>query len=65
MPKLIYDKRDRIAYLTIDRPEARNAIDREVPLAMVDAWADSATTSRSMWRSYRCRRRGLSAPAPT
>ncbi len=40
MPKLTYDKRDRIAYLTINRPEARNAIDPDVHRLMVDAWAD-------------------------
>jgi enoyl-CoA hydratase/carnithine racemase len=38
--KLTYEKRDRIAYLTINRPEARNAIDADVHRAMVDAWAD-------------------------
>jgi enoyl-CoA hydratase/carnithine racemase len=38
--KLIYEKRDRIAYLTINRPEARNAIDPNVHRAMIDAWAD-------------------------
>ncbi len=40
MPKLIYEKRDRIAYLTINRPEARNAIDPDVHRLMIDAWAD-------------------------
>src|SRR5436190_9640669 len=40
MPKLIYEKRERIAYLTINRPEARNAIDPDVHRAMIDAWAD-------------------------
>ncbi len=40
MSKLIYEKRDRIAYLTINRPEARNAIDPDVHRLMVDAWAD-------------------------
>jgi enoyl-CoA hydratase/carnithine racemase len=29
MPKLLYEKRDRIAYLTINRPDAKNAIDPE------------------------------------
>jgi enoyl-CoA hydratase/carnithine racemase len=42
MEKLLYEKRDRIAYLTINRPEARNAIDPEVHEAMIDAWADFA-----------------------
>jgi enoyl-CoA hydratase/carnithine racemase len=38
--KLLYEKRDRIAYLTINRPEARNAIDPDVHRAMIEAWAD-------------------------
>src|SRR5688572_22531514 len=40
MEKLLYEKRDRIAYLTLNRPEARNAIDRDVHLAMIEAWTD-------------------------
>jgi enoyl-CoA hydratase/carnithine racemase len=40
MSKLLYTKRDRIAYLTINRPEARNAIDPDVHRLMVEAWAD-------------------------
>jgi len=42
MEKLIYEKRDRIAYLTINRPEARNAIDPDVHRGMIGAWADFA-----------------------
>ncbi len=40
MPKVIYEKRDRIAYVTINRPEARNAIDPDVHRLMVETWAD-------------------------
>jgi enoyl-CoA hydratase/carnithine racemase len=40
MAKLSYETRDRIAYLTINRPEARNAIDADVHHAMIDAWGD-------------------------
>jgi enoyl-CoA hydratase/carnithine racemase len=40
MEKLLYEKRDRIAFLTINRPEARNAIDPDVHRLMIDAWAD-------------------------
>ena len=40
MSKLLYTKRDRIAYLTINRPDARNAIDPDVHRLMVEAWAD-------------------------
>ena len=40
MAKVLYEKRDRIAYLTINRPEARNAIDPDVHRAMIEAWAE-------------------------
>jgi enoyl-CoA hydratase/carnithine racemase len=42
MPKLLTEKHDRIAYLTINRPEARNAVSPEVHRAMIAAWADFA-----------------------
>ena len=35
-----YEKRDRIAYVTINRPEARNAIDPDVHRLMIETWAD-------------------------
>jgi enoyl-CoA hydratase/carnithine racemase len=38
--KVLYEKRDRIAYVTINRPEARNAIDPDVHRLMVEAWTD-------------------------
>ena len=40
MSKVLYEKRDRVAYVTINRPEARNAIDPDVHQAMIEAWAD-------------------------
>jgi enoyl-CoA hydratase/carnithine racemase len=40
MDKVLYEKRDRIAYVTINRPEARNAIDPDVHEAMIETWAD-------------------------
>jgi enoyl-CoA hydratase/carnithine racemase len=40
VPKVLYEKRDRIAYLTINRPEARNAIDPDVHRLMIEAWTD-------------------------
>src|SRR5206468_11555587 len=40
MPKLLYEKRDRIAYVTINRPEARNAIDPDVHRLLIETWAD-------------------------
>jgi len=30
MPKVIYEKRDRIGYVTLNRPEALNALDDEL-----------------------------------
>jgi enoyl-CoA hydratase/carnithine racemase len=40
MPKVLYEKRDRIAYVTINRPQARNAIDPDVHRLMIETWAD-------------------------
>jgi len=37
---LIYEKKDGIAYLTLNRPEAHNAIDPETVIELVDAWTD-------------------------
>ena len=39
---VLYEKRDRIAYVTINRPEARNASSPEVHRLMIEAWADFA-----------------------
>jgi enoyl-CoA hydratase/carnithine racemase len=40
MAKVLYEKRDRIAYVTINRPEARNAIDPDVHRLMIETWED-------------------------
>jgi len=40
MDKVLYEKRSRIAYVTINRPEARNAVDLDVHEAMIETWAD-------------------------
>jgi enoyl-CoA hydratase/carnithine racemase len=40
--EVLYEKRDRIAYVTINRPEARNAVSPEVHQKMIAAWADFA-----------------------
>ncbi|MBW1813925.1 MAG: enoyl-CoA hydratase/isomerase family protein [Deltaproteobacteria bacterium] len=40
MPPLIYEKKNGIAYLTLNRPEAHNAIDPEMILELAAAWED-------------------------
>jgi len=40
MPKLLYETRDRIAFMTINRPEAKNAIDPETHELLWQAWQD-------------------------
>jgi enoyl-CoA hydratase/carnithine racemase len=40
MPKLLYEKRNRIAYLTLNRPEAKNAIDPELHDLLCETWTD-------------------------
>lgn len=37
---VIYEKRDRVAYITINRPEARNAIDIETGQELSKAWSN-------------------------
>ncbi|MBI5627700.1 MAG: enoyl-CoA hydratase/isomerase family protein, partial [Candidatus Rokubacteria bacterium] len=39
MSKVLYEKRDRIAYVTLNRPEARNAIAPEVHRLLWNIWA--------------------------
>ena len=40
MSSVLYDKRDRIAYITFNRPQARNAIDPEMQDRLVETWTD-------------------------
>jgi len=43
VPKVLYEKRDRIAYVTINRPEAKNAIDPETHELLWSTWEDFAS----------------------
>jgi len=38
MSKVIYEKRDEIAYITLNRPEVHNAIDTETDELLFEAW---------------------------
>ena len=40
MSSVLYEKRDRIAYITFNRPEAKNAIDPEMQDLLVATWTD-------------------------
>ncbi|HEX8066063.1 MAG TPA: enoyl-CoA hydratase/isomerase family protein [Thermoleophilaceae bacterium] len=40
MAKVLYEKRDRIAWVTINRPEAKNAIDPETHELLWSTWED-------------------------
>jgi enoyl-CoA hydratase/carnithine racemase len=40
MAKVLYEKRDRIAWVTINRPEARNAIDPDTHRLLWETWED-------------------------
>jgi enoyl-CoA hydratase/carnithine racemase len=37
--KVLYEKRDRVAYITINRPEAHNALDFETGDKLADAFS--------------------------
>ena len=40
MPDIIYEKRDRIAYVTINRPQAMNPLDAAQQEELIRAWCD-------------------------
>ena len=40
MPDLIYEKREGIAYLTLNRPEKRNALSPQMVVQLAEAWRD-------------------------
>ena len=40
MSKVLFEKRNRIGYVTLNRPEALNALDDELNDALWDVWAD-------------------------
>jgi enoyl-CoA hydratase/carnithine racemase len=40
VPKVLYEKRDRIAYVTLNRPDAKNAIDTEAHELLWKTWED-------------------------
>ena len=63
--KVLYEKRDRIAYVTINRPEARNAIDPDVHRADDRDLGGLPRRRLRRRRDPHRRRATRSAPAPT
>src|SRR3954467_1457607 len=47
MAKVLYETRERIAYVTFNRPEARNAIDPEMQELLVETWAGFADDDKA------------------
>lgn len=43
MSKVLYTERERIAYITLNRPECLNAVDDELDAELWDAWAEFNT----------------------
>ena len=65
MPKALYEKRGKIAYVTFNRPEAMNAIDREMHERSGRSGAISTRTTASRSPSSPVPATRPSAPAPT
>lgn len=40
MDTVLYEKRDKIAYITLNRPQSRNAVNREMAERLVEIWKD-------------------------
>jgi enoyl-CoA hydratase/carnithine racemase len=40
MKKVVYEKKDRIANVTLNRPDALNALDDELNKELWDIWGD-------------------------
>ena len=40
MPSVIYEKRGKIAYVTLNRPQVMNAVDQEMHELLWETWKD-------------------------
>lgn len=57
---LLYEKRDRIAYVTLNRPEVLNAIHPPLGAELERVWADSCMKTATHGPSSQVRAGGLS-----
>ena len=62
---ITYEKRDRVAVVTINRPESMNALHLEAHLELKEAWEDFRDDPDLWWRSSRAPEIGRSVPATT
>ena len=65
MPRVLYERDGRIARVTLNRPEALNAIDAELPAELEDAVARANADLRRARDRAVGRGRRRSAPATT
>ena len=48
MPAVLYDKRGHVAWITLNRPEAKNMMNAEVFVGLLDAWQE-VRDDRDVW----------------
>ena len=53
MPSVLYSSSDRIGVITLNRPEARNAVDREMALGL-EAAVDRLEDDPEVWVGVLC-----------
>jgi len=63
MPALLYEKRDGIAYITLNRPAVHNAMDPETIVRLGEAWLDYEANTE--WRLSLAPGRRRSPPGQT
>jgi crotonobetainyl-CoA hydratase/dehydration protein DpgD len=64
-PAVLYEKKDGIAFVTMNRPEVRNAINTEMLVRLADAWQDVNDDPAVHVAILRGAGTRPSAPAPT
>lgn len=64
MSKVIYEVREKVGYITLNRPEKKNAIDLEFASALFDAFDDAKRTPTCGWCCWLPTAR-ISAPGTT